>query len=103
MRKGITSTIIFHLSSDISVEDIADARITVCQGSHTVANHNLAKLTVNSVDNTMQMTLTQEEALTLLENRPAEVQLKVKFIGGTVLATPIYRTSVRAILNEEVI
>jgi hypothetical protein len=103
MRRGITSTIIFRLSSEVSVTDIADARITICQGSHTVADHALADLTVNAGENSLQLTLSQEEALRLLENRPAEVQLKVKFIGGSVLATPIYRTSVRSILNEEVL
>ena len=103
MRKGITSTILFNLPDEISVSDLADARITVRQRDENRINRPLDTLTVNTRENSLQMLLTQEEALRLTDECPAEIQLKVKLIGGTVLATPIYRTSVRSILNEEVI
>lgn len=103
MRRGITSSIIFCWSSDFSVTDIADARITVSQDKVAVADHALNELAVSAANNSLTLALTQEETLRLQEDRPAEVQLKVKFYGGNVLATPIYRTSVRSILNEEVL
>jgi hypothetical protein len=103
MRRGITSTIIFTLPENVSVSDFADARITIGQRDKALVDHPLADMEVNSTQNTLKLQLTQEETLRLDTEIPAEVQLKVKFIGGTVLATPIYRTSVRSILNEEVI
>ncbi len=103
MRRGITSTIIFTLPDNVSVLDFADARITVSQRDTALADHPLADMEVNSTENTLKLQLSQEETLRLDTEIPAEVQLKVKFFGGTVLATPIYRTSVRNILNEEVI
>ena len=103
MRKGSTSTIIFHLPSDLDMTDIADGRITICQKNEIVINHSFQYLTVNLHNHTLSYTLSQQEALLLQDKYPAEIQLKVKFIGGTVLATPIYRTTVRSILNEEVL
>ena len=103
MRRGITSTIIFKLPETVSVTDLADARITVGQRNKALVNHPLADMEMDATQNSLKLRLTQEDTLCLDTDIPAEVQLKVKFIGGTVLATPIYRTSVRDILNEEVI
>ena len=103
MRRGITSTVIFTLPNDVSVADLADARVTVRQRDQIPINRTLSEMEVSLSDNALKLHLQQEETLRLTDDYPAELQLKVKFIGGTVLATPIYRTSVRAILNEEVI
>lgn len=103
MRRGITSTVIFTLPETVSVSDLADARISIGQRNKVLIDHPLADMDVDAAENTLKLQLTQEETLRLDTETPAEVQLKVKFIGGTVLATPVYRTSVRSILNEEVI
>lgn len=103
MRKGITSTIIFTLPSEISVSELVEARITVQQRNTVCANHSLSELEMDVENNALKLQLSQEEALRLTADRKAEVQLKIKVRGGAVLATDIHRVDVRDILNEEVI
>lgn len=103
MRRGITSTIIFTLPPEAAVADLVDARISIGQNEKELFSHPLSDMIADSNGNTLSLDLTQEETLLLNPKYSAELQLKVKFIGGAVLATPIYRTSVRKILNEEVI
>ena len=103
MRRGITSSVIFNLPSEIPVSDLVDARITVKQRGCVCADHPLADLEIDAGSNALKLHLSQEETLRLSADTKAGVQLKIKVRGGTVLSTPIHRVEVRDILNEEVI
>jgi hypothetical protein len=103
MRRGITSTIRFTLPSEISVSNLIDARITIKQIDCVCADHALKDMKLDTEENALKLQLLQEETLRLDARREAEIQLKVKLRGGTVLATPIYYAKVNEILNEEVI
>lgn len=103
MRRGVTSTIRYTLPQNVQVSDVVEARISICQAHQKIIEHSLSEMVIDTDENTLGVNLTQVEALRLSESRPAEVQLKVKIIGGSVLATPISEVQVHDILNEDVL
>ena len=103
MRRGVTSTLIYTLPQDVLVSEVIAARITVRQGQLKAVERSLSEMEIDASENTLGFQLTQEEALRLSSYRTAEVQLKIRLIGGNVLATSICQVPVCDILNEEVI
>lgn len=103
MRRGTTPTIIYTFPSDLSVGEVVSARLSLCQGRRMIADRGLDSMEIGAYGNTLSIKLSQEESLSLSANRTVDVQLKVKLIGGDVLATPVREVRVQEILSEEVI
>lgn len=69
--RGTTPTIIFQFS-DISVEDITDAVLSVKQSGATIVTASADDAWFDTVDNTIAWTLTQEQTLGI-DNRTGSI------------------------------
>lgn len=99
MIRGTTPTHIFRLPIDTGT--IKELRITYRQLGHTVLEKTEAD--VETQAETVQFTLTQEEALLFRASYKVDLQVKVLLAGGAVMASKIMPVSVSEILNEEVL
>lgn len=99
MIRGTTPTHIFTLPFDAG--QISQLRLTYSQDGTTVFEKN--KTEVNLAGTQLEYTLTQTESLAFTEQKPVEIQLKIKTIDGVVVASKIMRTNASAVLNEEVL
>lgn len=103
MRRGTTPTLILEMPAEIPVKDFEEAVLSVEQRNKIVIEKRLSEMTIDEAANTMEVVLTQEETLLLQDSRVADVQVKVKFTDGSVIASEVIRVPVSEILNEEVI
>lgn len=99
MIRGTTPTHIFTLPFDSG--EISQLRLTYSQDGVTVFEKNETE--VNRAGTQLEYTLTQTESLAFTEQKAVEIQLKIKTIDGTVVASKIMRTNVSTVLNEEVL
>lgn len=99
MIRGTTPTHIFTLPFDSG--QISQLRLTYSQDGATVFEKNETE--VNLAGTQLEYTLAQTESLAFTEQKPVEIQLKIKTIDGAVVASKIMRTNVSTVLNEEVL
>lgn len=100
MRQGTTPTIKMILPDDIKVSTLNDAVFTIAQNGKEKINIHLSEMTVGSNDNSLTVTLSQNETLSMEKMFAAEIQLKIK-VGTTVTASNIMYIQVSEILNKE--
>lgn len=98
MYRGTTPTLTFNLP--ISTNTIAGGFITVAQDGRTIIERPMS--TWNISDKQVSVTLTQAETLLLSSDAAAktEVQLRVKTLDGTALASRIFPIRPERILKE---
>lgn len=95
MRRGTTPTLTFNMPFDSTgVENIY---ITFVQGREMVLEKTLADVVWN--EKAIELELTQEETLNF-KTGMIEIQLRVKFEDGTVMASDLIYTTAKAILKE---
>lgn len=94
--RGTTPPIRFAFS-EVSPLDMTQAILTIRQRS-VLIEKNLREAVVT--EDALLWQLTQEETLSLEENRPAKVQCRYKFNSGTVGASRIYEEPVYGILKD---
>lgn len=99
MIRGTTPTHIFTLPFD--TDQIQQLRLTYFQDGTTVLEKKETE--VKQAGTQLEYTLTQTESLSFAEQKPVEIQLKIKTIDGVVVASKIMRTTVSTVLNEEVL
>lgn len=100
MRQGTTPTIKMILPDEISVTAVKEAILTIAQHRKEKIKISLSNMKVGADDNSLTVTLLQDETLALDKLCAAEIQLKIK-IGTTVTASNIMYVPVREILNKE--
>ena len=100
MRQGTTPTIKMILPDDIKVSTLNNAVFTIAQNGKDKINIHLSEMKVGSNDNSLTVTLSQRETLSMEKMFAAEIQLKIK-IGTTVTASNIMYIQVSEILNKE--
>ena len=100
MRKGTTPTLTFELPPDVPVAEIANAKVTLCQGDVRLEK----KLCdCQTSENTLSVKLTQEETLLFACRSRLRFQLRVLTVGGDALATDVMEMFVHELLDEEVL
>lgn len=97
--RGTTPTHTFNIS--ISQDLVKDLRITYIQDKKKILTKQLEN--VNFSEDGISVSLTQEETLLFQSDKMAKIQLKLKTIDDSVLASDIMRMRVDEILDEEVI
>lgn len=99
IRRATTpkQTFILELSN---VPDLTEILITYAQKGTIVFERTKDAMTIE--DNKVWFRLTQEETLSLRQNVPVEIQVRVFTPDGNALASDIFEVSVERILNEEV-
>lgn len=99
MFRGSTPTHTFQLPMPAS--SLTKIRITYSQFGRTVLEKREAD--VSSEENTIKVTLKQEETLKFKWNEDAKIQVKVLTNIGTVLLSRIFTVNVHDVLNTEVL
>lgn len=99
MIRGTTPTHTFELP--FQVRNIDKLRLTYSQNGNIVFEKNEKQVTMAGA--VIEYTLTQAESLSLSTKYPVEIQIKVKNISGSVVATKIMHFNATAVLNEEVL
>ena len=101
MIRGTTPTITLKLPTTVSVGTISSATITIEQSGKCVVKKNTFSKNVGT--NSVSVTLTQEESLSLSARNKALVQLKAKLDDGTVVSHLPMPMVVTDIQDEEVL
>lgn len=99
ITRGTTPTLGFELDIDVGLCD--KIIVTINQ-----LNENIIQISGDRLEilaNTVNVTLTQEETLKLRRNNDVNIQVKVKLVNGTVMASAIQKIDVNNILNEEIL
>ena len=99
MRRGTTPTHTFTIPFD--VENVADALIVYAQGDKEVLRKTVRHCHMEG--NTLSVDLTQEETLLFSCKSKAQIQVKVRTGGGSVLVSEILTMDVEKCLSDEVI
>ena len=99
MIRGTTPTHTFALP--ISLSEFKNIRIVYAQDSTVILKKELQSCHI--VDNTITVTLTQEETLKFSHKKPVRIQIKALTVNGEVVSTPIHVVSVEECLDDEVI
>ena len=102
MIRGTTPTLTMQLPGEVSVEDVSSAIVSIEQSGKEKITKTFPNITKDAEANTLAVTLTQEESLSLSARSQAFVQLKVKTKNKTVLASFPMPMVVTDIINEEV-
>lgn len=105
MIRGTTPTHKFELPFEVSI--LKDLRISYMQNTYGQNDNRLLidkKMTDCTLDgNTVLVKLTQEETLKLKHGMEVKIQIKVLTTEGDVLASTVYKKTVKEVLNEEVL
>lgn len=96
--RGTTPTHQFVLPFDRAF--IKELSITYCQNDEVVIKRNKEECEI--IDNTVTVTLTQQDSLSFWPDEIVEVQIKLLTYDGEVLASPKYRIAVEDALDTEV-
>lgn len=96
MRRGTTPTIEIHISG-IEPADIVRAYVTIQQGSIQKTYE-----TIPDENGDIRTEMTQEDTLQFAAGK-VSIQIKIKMIGGNVVASRIYTKNMDEILNTEVV
>ncbi len=99
IRRATTpkQTFILELSN---VPDMNEILITYSQKGTIMFERRKDAMTIE--DNKVWFRLTQEETLSLRQNVPVEVQVRVFTPDGNALASAVFEVSVERVLNDEV-
>lgn len=98
MVRGTTPTNIFSVNVDLRNADVI--YISYSQQKRVVFEKTKADILVT--ENTLTVTLTQEETLALAD-REVEIQIRARYLDGTAIASRIITTTAGAVLKDGVI
>ena len=99
MIRGTTPTHTFDLP--VSPAEFKNIRIVYAQDNVIILKKELKHC--NVTDNTITLTLTQEETLKFSHKKPVRIQIKALTTDDEVVATPIHIVAVGECLDDEVI
>lgn len=99
MRRGTTPKLTFTLPFETYF--IEDLVITFEQGGEAVLEKRMGECFL--IDNSISVTLTQEETLLFSHEKAVKIQVKIKDTSRGVIASNIITKSCGEILNEEVL
>lgn len=99
MIRGTTPTHIFKIPFETA--NLKEVRIFYAQNKKVVLEKNTADCVME--DNKITVKLTQEETLAFSHMEVFEIQMVVKTLDGTVMATRPWKVHVCDILNDEVL
>lgn len=99
MFRGTTPTLEFSLPIETST--LSEAWITLAQCGQVVINKTLSDCEIG--ENTLDLTLTQDETLALSSEAQTEIQLRVKTSSGKAFASKIFTESTERILKDGVL
>lgn len=114
MIRGTTPTITMKLPSNVVVDNIATAMVSIQQvgrkdkidkkyDKENPSNNSDEAIGIDTATNCIWVKLTQEDTLSLFAGKTTKLQLKVKMDDGTVTATSPMPLAVVETINEEVI
>lgn len=99
MYRGTTPTLKFTLPFEAST--IAAAYISVVQNRRVIIEKSIEECTLSG--NTILIKLTQEETLLLAVSNETEIQLRVRLVDGSALASQVFTVPTERILKNGVI
>lgn len=99
MIRGSTVTHIFNIP--LEANDIKELKITYAQGENIVFYKKKNDCTI--ADNTIALTLTQEDTFKLDSSQHVKIQLRVLTDKGVVMSSKVMTRSVEACLDSEVL
>lgn len=84
-----------------AAENYSEFLVTMSQNNNILVSRRKSGLTIDG--NTIQWTLTQQEANQFEAGKLAQVQLRAVLAGGTVVATPISNVVVNPALDDSIL
>ena len=101
MYRGTTPTITFNL--DLDVSNIVKLIVTFAQNGKIVFERNENQCAINTEENSISLTLTEEETLSLKPNSDLSVQIRFALNNGVKGVSRIASTYVENILHDGVL
>lgn len=99
MIRGSTVTHIFNIP--LEANDIKDLKITYAQGDSIVLTKRKSECTI--ADNTVALTLSQEDTFKLNSSQHVKIQLRILTDKGVAMSSKVITRSVEACLDNEVL
>lgn len=99
ITRGATITNIFNVEEDFTTA--TECYITYSQANRTVLEKDIDDVTIAADKITVSMT--QEDTLKFAENRPVEIQIRIKLSDDSAYVSNIIRTTATELLKEGVI
>lgn len=99
MFRGTTPTLKFTLP--FAANTIAEGYVSIAQNRQVVVDKPISDWSI--ADNTVTVTLTQEETLSLGVSKTTEIQVRLKLNNGNALASKIFTVPTERILKDGVI
>lgn len=99
MIRGSTVTHIFNIP--LEANDIKELKITYAQGDNIVFYKKKNECVV--ADNTIAVTLTQDDTFKLDSSQHVKIQLRILTDKGVVMSSKVITRSVEACLDNEVL
>ncbi len=100
MTRYTTGSVTLVFEEPGVLENIASVRVTLEQDGHQLTKKD-DEVTVNLEDNSVFISLTQEETGSFKEAH-VYIQVRIKYTNGQVIASEIERVYMNKILDEEV-
>lgn len=102
MRRVTTPTHTFTFPDAVNVGSLSAILINYAQNYQDVLFKTINDLLINAEENTVALTLTQEESAKFSAGK-AVVQIRAKTNSGKVLASQIINFMVKPVINEEIL
>lgn len=102
MYRGTTPTITLKLSTELDLTAVVDMFVTFKTG-YEIVDVDIEQLSIDTEENKVAVTLTQEQTLALQPSDQCEVQVRFTLNNGYSYATNIATINVNRILKDGVI
>lgn len=99
ITRGATITNIFNVEEDFT--SAVECYVTYNQNGRTVLEKDIDEVTIEA--DKISVDMTQEDTLRFIENRPVEIQIRIKMADQAALVSRIIRTTASELLKEGVI
>lgn len=100
MRRATTPTHTFTFPESVLIDSLGELRITYSQNGKTVLEKTLDDLTIDTENNAVSYTFTQDET-NLFAPGKALVQARAKSGSGAVLASQMVWITIKPVLNSK--
>lgn len=104
--RGTTPTLTFHVKNEMNLSEIAEIWVTFKTKAGVKSKeitYTMDDLTIDPVEKTITLNLTQEDTLDFTDTKVVEVQLRVRLNNDVAVASSIMDVDVSPILKEGVI
>ena len=99
MYRGTTPTFVIEIPNTIDVETITSAYLSFEQHAQKILEIDLSGMAIDTVKNTLSVTLSQEQTLAFESGTMVYYQLRLA-VGGSAYATSVWQVPAERIIKD---